>query len=256
MARILRIQHWDHKFEYNSAAFFARRGDEVDDTLFFAGQEPPDPRDYDLVIVYGGLMSAYDDSSCPWLARELRFLEDCAKARTQTLGICLGSQLLARVLGARVYKSDRPEFGFKRIRLLDVGRSDPALGALGKGEGSFIALEWHDDAWDLPSGATLLASNPAWPNQAFRYGDAILAIQFHLEFTQSQIAAFVADPGFKRSADPEGEPPAAMAAPGPRYIELRENMETLLSNLLDQGPMAEKRELASQGAVSRSSSAR
>ena len=96
MARILKVQHWQPEFQYNDEDFFAQRGDRVDHLLLFAGEAAPDPRLYDLAIVYGGYMSAFDDAGQPWLARELRFLEECLKAGTPVLGICLGSQLLAR----------------------------------------------------------------------------------------------------------------------------------------------------------------
>jgi GMP synthase (glutamine-hydrolysing) len=235
MARILKLQHWKPEFEYNDSPYFARRGDGTKNLLLFAGEEAPDPRDYDLVIVYGGYMSAFDDRGHPWIARELRFLERCLAAATPVLGICLGSQLLARLLGARVYPSPSPEFGFKRIALTAAGRSDPVLGSPAAGEGdSFLSIEWHDDAWDLPSGAELLASSSAWPNQAFRYGPGVLGIQFHLEFTQPHMAWAVARPGEAESADPEREDRAAFAAPSPRYDEIAGSYFKLLDRILGE----------------------
>jgi GMP synthase-like glutamine amidotransferase len=238
MARILSVEHWQPVFAYNSEGYFARNGDEVRQSLIFAGEAPPDPRGFDLVIVYGGYMSAFDDSACPWISRELGFLEACLEAGTPLLGICLGSQLMARALGARVYKSDRPEFGFKTLELDAAGLADPALGGLGRAGGRFLAIQWHDDAWELPAGATLLASGPAWPNQAFRYGRSAVAIQFHLEFTQEHMASAVVDHGEPESADPEREDRAAFAAPSPRYDELRENMEIVLDGMLGRGARA------------------
>jgi GMP synthase-like glutamine amidotransferase len=253
VARILGLQHWKDGFEYNNAAFFARRGDTSEFAHIFDGEEPPDPRQYDLVIAYGGEMNAYDEGEHPWIPRELRFLEDCLKAGTPLLGICLGSQLLARTLGARVYRSPSPEFGFKRLRLTPDGLADPVLGALADGDRGFLALQWHDDAWDLPAGASRLATGPAWPNQAFRYGPGLLALQFHLEFTQPHMAWAIARPGAGESDDPEREDRASFAAPGPRYDELRSNMEKVLEGLLD----GEARDVVDlQGAVARSSSSR
>jgi GMP synthase-like glutamine amidotransferase len=233
--RILQVQHWKPEFEYDCAAFFDRRGDRVEDLLYFAGEPAPDPRRYDAVIVYGGYMSAYDDAASPWIPGELRFLEDCMQAGTPILGICLGSQLLARALGARVYASPAPEFGFKRIELTAEGKADPVLGALGRdpaSPGSFLAIEWHGDAWDLPAGATRLARSSAWANEAFRYGPSVLAIQFHLEFIQPHMAAGVAKNLGQLPADPAAEDPEAFMAPGPRYEEIRRNMETLLAAFL------------------------
>jgi GMP synthase (glutamine-hydrolysing) len=149
------------------------------------------------------------------------------------LGICLGSQLLARLLGARVYKSPKPEFGFKRITLMAEGRADPVMsGLVSGGNQDFLAMEWHSDVWDLPAGAVRLASSAAWENQAFRYGPNVLATQFHLEFTQPHMAWAASKSAGEVPADPTGEDLASFSAPGPRYDEVRRNMETLLSGFL------------------------
>lgn len=231
--RILQLVHWEPRFSYNNAAYFSRRGACVETLKLFAGEPAPDPRRYDAVIVYGGYMSAYDDAGNPWIPDELRFLESCLKAERPVLGICLGSQLLARFLGARVYPSDAPEFGFKRLRLTEAGAEDPALGRLANYPSChFLALEWHNDAWDLPSGAVRLAESDAWANEAFRYGPLVLGIQFHLEFTQAHMAYAVAHNAGKLPADPEAEPPEAFVASGARWDELADNMERLLEGFL------------------------
>lgn len=232
MASILSVQHWESRFEYNSAGYHARRGDRVEEYHPHAGQAAPDPRRFDLVVVNGGEMSAYDDAASPWLAGELAFIERCLASGVGLLGICLGSQLIARALGSRVYPCPVPEFGFKRIVPTEAGAADPVFGRLARGRGDFSAIEWHEDAWDLPEGARLLASTAAWANQAFRWGPRVLAIQFHMEFTRDHMAWSVARPGGLFPADSEGEEPAAFAAAGPRYDELRLGMESLLDGLL------------------------
>ena len=235
--RILEVHHGKPECEYNNRGFFRRRGDGLVIADFSRGLEPPALPDFDVAIVYSGYMNAYDDSASLWLAEELRFLEACLGAGHRVLGICLGSQLLARLLGARVYRSSSPEFGFKRIELTDEGRADPVLGRLagsgGCGDGGFLGLEWHDDAWDLPTGATRLARSPGWENQAFRYGANVLALQFHLEFTQEHMARALASLLGSLPADPEGDPPEVFAAPGPKWAELQASMEVLLGAFLD-----------------------
>ena len=231
--RILEVLHGKPECGYNNSGFFLRRGDSLAIADFSRGLEPPALSAFDAAIVYGGYMSAYDDAASPWLADELRFLGTCLDAGQRVLGICLGSQLLARLLGARVYRSPSPEFGFKRIELTDEGRVDPVLSRLaGAGGNAFLGLEWHEDAWDLPAGATRLARSSGWENQAFRYGDQVLATQFHLEFTQEHMARAMATRKGALPADPDGEPPEVFAAPGPKWAELQANMEALLGGIL------------------------
>ena len=237
--RILQIQHWAPRFDYDSAGYFARHGDTVEDFGFFPGPggrstifDEPDPGRYDAVIVYGGYMSAYDDSSHPWLVDELRFIERCAKAGTPLLGICLGSQLFARMLGARVFRTPVPEFGFAPLRPTPEGAAHHAFGPLCAGRDCFTGLERHEDAWDLPAGAVRLAAGNHWDNQAFAYGERMLAIQFHLEFTQEHMRAAFSEERENLPRGPACADPDTVLADRAGFDETARNMELLLDGFL------------------------
>lgn len=139
-----------------------------------------DPLEPDMLVVLGGPIGAYEDDIYPFLRHELRVIEKRLAADRPTLGICLGSQLMARVLGARVYPGPRKEIGWSPLILSDEGRQS-CLAPLAPELTS--VLHWHGDTFDLPSGALCLASTADYANQAFAFGRAALALQFHAEAT-------------------------------------------------------------------------
>ena len=142
------------------------------------GEGPPDWRGFDGMIVMGGPMGAYEDDTHPWLAAEKRMIREAAESGHPVWGVCLGAQLLAAALGANVYPGARgAEVGVLPVELTAAAASDPVFAGAPR---SFPALQWHGDTFDVPAGATLLAGSPAYPNQAFSYGNAY-ALQFHLE---------------------------------------------------------------------------
>ncbi len=136
----------------------------------------PDLAEADLLVVLGGPIGADDDVSYPWLADELETIERRLKGDKPILGICLGSQLMARALGARVYSGQVKEIGWARLNLTDAGRRS-CLAPVDETR----VLHWHGDTFDLPEGATLLASTALYANQAFSWRERALALQFHLE---------------------------------------------------------------------------
>ena len=142
-----------------------------------------DPLAPDLLVVLGGPIGAYQEELYPFLRPELALIERRLQADRPTLGICLGSQLVARALGARVYPgSAGKEIGWAPIALTEAGAGS-ALRHLAPERTP--VFHWHGDTFDLPTGATRLASTAAYPNQAFRWGGHVLALQFHCEVTEA-----------------------------------------------------------------------
>jgi GMP synthase (glutamine-hydrolysing) len=132
----------------------------------------------DILVVMGGPIGAYEESSYPFLKEEMKWIERHLAGGGIFLGICLGSQILARVMGARVYPGKGKEIGWFPLSLNDAGKSSPLV----KLEGRPV-LHWHGDTFDLPECATLLASTSSYPHQAFSAGKRVLGLQFHLEVT-------------------------------------------------------------------------
>jgi GMP synthase-like glutamine amidotransferase len=142
------------------------------------GEGLPPARDLDGVVVLGGPMAVYQSDSHPYLADERALLADACAMGLPVLGVCLGAQLVATALGARVYPGPAPEIGVGEIRLTPEGERDPVLGPAGP---RFDVYHWHGDTFDLPTGATHLAASGAYAHQAFRAGPRTYALQFHVE---------------------------------------------------------------------------
>ena len=137
-----------------------------------------DPEAPDLVVVLGGPIAAYEREAYPFLNHEIALLDHRAAAGRPILGVCLGAQLLARALGARTYPGRAKEIGWGQLSFSAAGAASPLRHLAGT-----PVLHWHGDTFDLPAGATLLASTDQTPNQAFAVGPNILGLQFHAEAT-------------------------------------------------------------------------
>jgi GMP synthase (glutamine-hydrolysing) len=161
------------------------------------GDALPDWRDFPAIVVMGGPMGAYDEAEHDWLAPEKRLLRDAVEGGVPVWGVCLGAQLLASALGARVYRGERPEVGVLPVELTADAADDPVFSAA---PASFPALQWHGDTFDLPEGATLLARSAAYPNQAFRVG-ASYGLQFHIEVPLSLATDWGEVPAYAQSLE-------------------------------------------------------
>lgn len=138
----------------------------------------------DLLVVLGGPIGAYEEDIYPFLKHELQIIDSRLKRDLPILGICLGSQLMARALGAKVYPGFQKEIGWAPITLTDAGRLS-CLSALKTVD--WYVFHWHGDTFDLPHGATLLASTEIAHHQAFCWGKNALGLQFHIEVPPEEI---------------------------------------------------------------------
>jgi len=162
------------------------------------GESLPEPGEFDAIVAMGGPMGVYEDARHPWLAEERRVIAAAVRAGTPFFGVCLGVQLLAASLGARVFPGPAPEVGLLPIELTDEGRRDPVLGVLPEG---LLTLQWHGDTFDLPDGAVRLAGSPAYANQAFRVGGAAYGVQFHLEVSPELAREWASVPAYAEALE-------------------------------------------------------
>ncbi|HVF08915.1 MAG TPA: type 1 glutamine amidotransferase [Actinomycetota bacterium] len=194
--------------------------------------EPLPQRGFDAIVAMGGPMSVNDEDEHPWLAEEKRIIGDAVRAGTPFWGACLGVQLLAAALGARVYPGSAPEVGLLPIALTDEGRADPVTGVL---PAEVLTLQWHGDTFDLPEGATLLASSPEYPNQAIRFRDAY-GVQFHLEVSPAMAGEWSRVPEYGAYADGvlgPGALPGLLVEVGANAEEMRDHGRRMFETWLD-----------------------
>ncbi|HEY9642664.1 MAG TPA: type 1 glutamine amidotransferase [Coleofasciculaceae cyanobacterium] len=138
--------------------------------------------DYSHLVILGGAISAYEDKTYPFLQYEFQLIEAAIAQNIPTLGICLGSQILAKILGASVYRGEMGrEVGWHDIQLLEAAIEDPLLQQFPK---QFKVFQSHQDTFEIPPGCVRLAQSRQYPNQAFRYQNHVWALQFHLEMDE------------------------------------------------------------------------
>jgi len=207
--------------------------------LFLGDAVPPSIPRGDLLVVMGGPMGVGDVGSPAYqfLAPEADLLRRCLADDTPIIGICLGAQLIAHAAGARVYPltvGDPPvrhrEVGWGALHFTATAQDEPVLAGLDPSE---IVLHWHGDTFNLPRGATLLASTLACPNQFFRLGQRVWGLQFHVEVTASLVPLWLAaDAEFVRTANgPQGED-RILADTARHILRHRQQGDRLLRNLI------------------------
>ena len=204
-----------------------RAGFQIETTRFFDHPVLPEPAAVDFLVALGGPMSVNDEAAWPWLAAEKDFIRRFVATGRPFLGICLGAQLLASVLGARVYPNRVKEIGWLPVAGVDHGNpaafSFPAATAV---------FQWHGETFDLPRGAVHLARSAACENQAFQVGAAV-GLQFHLETTPESARALVEHARSELVPAPHIQTEAhILAAPPEPYAGLHRLLDALFAHLL------------------------
>ncbi len=163
------------------------------------GQLPSTLEDFTGLIVMGGPMGVYEMDIYPHLKVVSRLIREAINRNLKVLGICLGAQLIAHTLGARVYKGHGEEIGWHDIELTADGLRDPLMIALAKHPSvgdvwrKFKVFHWHGDTFNLPVGAVHLAKSFLYENQAFKYRENVYALQFHIEVTRQLLEEWFED---------------------------------------------------------------
>jgi GMP synthase (glutamine-hydrolysing) len=209
------------------------RGAELHRVELDEGEALPDWHEFDAIIAMGGPMSATDDAELPWLADEKALIGEAVRGGVPFWGVCLGVQLLAASLGARVYPGPEPEVGLLPVSLTPEARADPVFADAPE---DLVTLQWHGDTFDLPTGAVRLASSPAYPNQAFRVERAY-GLQFHLEVSGEMAREWAEVPEYVTSLERtlgSAGAPTFLAAIEERADEMRTAGRALFERWLER----------------------
>ena len=162
-----------------------------------ATEDIPGSKDFDSLVMLGGPMSVNEEDVYPYIIREMALVREFVAEGKKIFGICLGAQIMAKALGAKVYPGPEKEIGWYDIELTDGGTRDPLMKELAVNvrsrskAGDFgtrvKVFHWHGETFDMPEGAVWLAKSALYPHQAFRYGEGAYAFQFHIEVRKEMI---------------------------------------------------------------------
>lgn len=225
------LQHVPFEGIGHMQEWLTARGAEIEVTRFYLPDARlPDPAACDLVIAMGGPMSVNDEAELPWLVEEKGFIRAAIAAGVPVLGICLGAQLIASALGARVYGNGQAEIGWFPLEAIAQPESDDCF----RFPAHFSALHWHGETFELPAGARHLAASAACRNQAFQLGRRVIGLQFHPEITRAIVAELLEECAGELVPGPYVQSPAQLAAiPEEAYREGHRLIEALLAYLLE-----------------------
>ena len=179
------LQHVPFEDIGSMVSWFKNRDAELSYTQFFENPALPKVKGIDLIVAMGGPMSVNDESDFPWLRSEKKFIREAVQQGVAVLGICLGAQLIACSLGAKVYKNRYKEIGWFPVEGIV---SNPDHFCFPQ---SSVVFHWHGETFDLPEGAVRLARSEACQNQAFQLGSNVIGLQFHLETTPESAQALI-----------------------------------------------------------------
>lgn len=217
------IKHAHFENEGSIAEWVKEKNYQLNSTRIWLNEPFSDSESIDGLIIMGGPMSVNDEEQYPWLKREKQFIAQVIRDKKPVLGICLGAQLIANVLGAQVFKAPQKEIGWWTITTFPSNYWET--------KGTLTTFLWHGETFTLPEGATLLASSEAIAHQGFSYGEKVVGIQFHPEVTPDGIKNLIQHCSSDLSIGNFIQPTNAMLSNKDFYEENKKLLFTLLEKL-------------------------
>jgi GMP synthase-like glutamine amidotransferase len=199
-------------------------------TRLYAGDPLPAPHEFDWLVVMGGAMNIYEEDEHPWLKSEKDLIRAAIDGHKRVLGVCLGSQLIADVLGGPVTRNPHVEIGWFPVTLTDQAADGPILNTLPK---TFPAMHWHGDTFAIPQGAVHVAASEGCAHQAFEYRNHVVGLQFHIEMTADQIDLLLRDFAHEMVESPYVQEVDAVRAGYSQIPEMQGVLNTLLDAMAD-----------------------
>lgn len=225
--RIHYLQHVPFEGLGNIEEWISSKKHLLTSTKFYENPELPELVNIDWLIIMGGSMGVHDEKKYSWLAAEKQFIKQAIDAGKTIIGICLGSQLIAEVLEAKVYPNTYKEIGWYPVELTTDAARNKLFAEINN---SIIVFHWHGDTFDLPQNTIHLAFSNACKNQAFLYKEKVLGLQFHLEMNESSLQQLLENGKQELTQGTYIQPREEMAAQA-KFIE---NNKQVLFTILDR----------------------
>ena len=221
------LQHAPFEDLGSIADWIQSKGHALTCTRLYQGEILPNPAEFDWLIIMGGPMNVYETDRYPWLTGEKTWIRSAIDNRLMVMGICLGAQLIASALGARVIKNPQQEIGWFPITRSDELANSPLARILPE---EIEVFHWHGDTFELPAGAIRIAASKACRNQGFVYRGRVIGLQFHLETTTTGIEQLIEHCGSEITTAPYIQTPEVMLSSDPGRFQ---GINDLLYKLLD-----------------------
>lgn len=225
--KIHSLQHEPFEGLANIEVWAKNRGHSISRTMLFKSEKMPKTHEFDWLIIMGGSMNIYEDEKYPWLVEERKFIAEAIACKKIVLGICLGAQLIADVLGGRVSRNRYKEIGWFPVTLTREARNSAIFNMFPE---KFMAFHWHGDTFKMPSGALRRAESEGCANQAFEYG-RVIGLQFHLEYSAKSIILMFKNCGNEITEGKYIQKPDEIVSQNSNVVETQRLLNVMLDNI-------------------------